>query len=423
MLSLLSLVLKKSCSPLFHDSINNVTGRLSTNQQYDYEMLQNFTVTVVASDRGTPQRTSEAILTVLITDKNDNSPTFTQPVYDPISLPEDTAIGYTVALVQASDDDSGSNAAITYTLAYGQGRFAINSNGTITLVASMDREITDSYELVITAEDEGQPSRSASVSLNITVSDVNDNPPQFNQTFYLTQLSEDANVGTVVQIVFATDADTGTNADIVFEVADGDPYDLFRIEGQSSGGGYEGRLLLDNKADYENETGFSIRVVAHDQGSGSLSSTALITVNIVNTNDNSPVFLPSTYSFSVSESSIVNTPVGTVVANDNDAGTFGVIASYSFASGTDPTVTSNFSISSTTGVITVKAPLDHERQPQYQFAVVATDGGGINSTAQVVVNVLNINEGAPQFSLDFYTANVSENRASGEFVIMVMECT
>ena len=406
-----------------HYSINNVTGEVFTGEQYDYETVQNFTVAVVASDRGTPQMMSETTLTVLITDTNDNSPVFSQMVYETVSLSENSTVGHSVMTVQATDDDSGSNAAITYTLAYGQGRFFINGNGTISLIAPLDREITELYEVVILAEDEGQPSRSASAALNITVSDVNDNPPQFNQTFYLTQLSEDTSSGTVIQTVFATDADIGTNAEIMFEIADGDPYNLFRIESQNNDTGYEGRLLLNTKADYENETSFSIRIIAHDQGSPSLSSTAHVTVIIVNTNDNSPMFLSSSYTFSVAENSVVGTPVGTVVANDDDAGTFGVITSYSFAIGTDPTVTSNFSISSTTGIITVGASLDHERQAQYQFAVAATDGGGVSSTAQVVVEVLNINEGAPQFSSQFYTANVSENLDPNQFVITVTKCT
>ena len=405
------------------NSIGNESGVITTNSDYNYEMMESFIVTVVAADNGNPTvRRSLVSMTVYIIDENDNDPMFTESVYSPITLPENMAIDQSVAQVNATDSDSGQNGAITYTLAFGQGRFTIDeNNGTISLVSSLDRENLDLYQLVITATDNGQMRRSSSASLNITVSDINDNEPVFNATLYQTDVSEDSMVDDLVLTMFASDADIMDNSIIDFAISSGDPYNLFKIEKVISGNGYLGRLRLADRVDYENQTSFQLTVTASDRGVTKMTGTAQVIIDIINTNDNQPMFAMSSYDFSISEN-IVGAPVGTIVATDADSPTFGTIVSYDFASGTDQSVTSNFTITltGTVGELRVIGMLDHEKQPVYTFNIVATDSGGSFNSVPVTVNVNNVNEGAPQFEQPFYMANVSENRAANEFVTMVI---
>ena len=403
------------------NSIGNVSGIISTNDDYNYETMENFTVTVVAADNGNPIRRSMLSMTVFITDENDNKPVFTPSIYSPITLPENMAIDQSVAQVNADDADSGQNAAITYTLANGQGRFFIHSNGTISLVSSLDRENVDLYQLVITATDNGQMRLSSSAFLNVTVSDINDNAPQFNATLYQTEVSENSMVDDLVLSIFARDADINNNAVIDFEITNGDPYKLFKIEKVSSGNGYLGRLLIANKVDYENETSFQLTITASDQGIVMMSRSVQVIIDIMNTNDNQPIFALSPYVFFISEN-VAGAPVGTIVATDADSAPFGTIVSYTFAAGTDQSVTSNFTIltTGTVGELRVIGMLDHEKQPIYTFNIVATDSGMVSMSVPVTVNVTNVNEGAPQFGAPFYMGNVTENRAADEFVIMVI---
>lgn len=386
---------------------------------YNYETTKNFTVTIVASDEGSPIRTSESTITVTITDKNDNKPQFTESMYNPIELNENTSLNYIVRTIEAIDADSGVNSLVTYSLANGQGKFIINGSGVIQVSSSLDREVDDFYELTITARDSGNPSMSSSVGLNITVLDDNDNAPMFNTSFTSVDLSEDSEVDTQITSWFASDEDINENSEITFKIQSASPYNLFSIEQEPSSGGFIGRLKLAHKVDYENQTTFSITIRGVDNGSPSQSSATVIIVNVVNTNDNPPKFTEDPYEFSVSESAPPNTQIGTVVASDADIDLFGTISSYSFATGTSMDILDRFSISASTGIIRNKVKLDHEMQSIYHFNVAATDGGGRMTTVPVSVNVLNENEHAPNFTMSVYTASVSENLPAGESIGMV----
>ena len=389
---------------------------------YDYELMHNFSVKVIASDGGSPSLSSETTLTVFINDINDNYPQFEFDSYGPFTLSEDAA-NHILTRVSATDRDSGANQDITYQLENGQGKFSIDTeNGDVSLVSSLDREFTDFYTLTVKASDHGVVRLTSSISLNVSVSDINDNYPQLVKNVYTLNFPENTSEGSLIVTLEATDSDLGDNGTVQFSITSGNDGNVFNITTAYEGGTDKGRIQLQGQLDYETQISYALVIKAYDLGTPSLTSTANVFLTVTNINDNYPYFSPSNaYSFQVSEVAAASTPVGTILALDNDLSPFGQIASYSFDDGTPGDVTGNFTISASTGVISVSssASLDYESRQQFSFNVKATDSGGLSSTASVVINVIDYNDNQPVFSSDQYYGNISENLPADQFVIKV----
>ena len=368
---------------------------------------------------------ASVIFTLYITDENDNKPEFITTYNDPIMILENETVGYLLASGKAIDVDSGASGDVTYQIAGAKGKFAIDSNGNITLQSSLDRENEDSYRLIITASDHGTPQKSSVLEINVTVGDVNDKDPMFGANFYSVVVPENESTLATIQIVDATDADVGKNAELTFEITEGNSDSVFSISTSydATNKKYNGSIVLDKELDFETTTSYSLKIVASDMGADNVrTSTAHVFINVQNINDEFPEFSPSNvYSFSVSEIAPDGTPVGTVLATDDDAGAFGKITSYEFAPNTPSDVTKNFELSST-GVITLASGsnIDFDSSnTSYAFSVVATDGGGLSSTASVTINVTGHNEEAPSFQKQSYNGSVYENLAAGQLIVMV----
>ena len=392
-----------------------------TQAELDYEEAQLVSIMVIASDGGPQPLTSEVEFQVTITDENDNSPTFDAERYGPFSLPENAPVDTHLVTTVVDDPDSGANGDVTLTLSNGQGKFSINADGEITLESSLNREIEDHYSLVVTGTDHGEEPKETSITINVTVLDINDNAPIFNSTLYSTTVAEDTPIGTLIATVEATDLDQAENGTIEFSIVSGNTDDVFNITTLHDGDSYRGELRLCGLFDYEMVSAYVIGIEASDLSSAPMSSTAHVLVTITNVNEHYPVFYPSdNYVFGISEVVKPNTPVGTIIANDDDSGDFGTIDSYSFAPNTSSNVTDTFSISSSTGIITVAAgaSLDYETKMNYSFLVVASDGQ-LNSTASVLVNVENFNDNAPLFENSSYTGSVRENLPINTSVLTV----
>lgn len=385
--------------------------------------MREFRVLVIASDEGDPPMSSEVNFTVTINDLNDNYPHFTYATYGPYSLSEGTTPPYSLVTVSATDSDTGPNSDLTYLLENGGGRFSINpQNGDITLVSSLDREVTDFYSLIVKAYDHGETRLTSTISLNVSVSDINDNSPQFTMNTVSSEVPENTTSNSLIATLTATDADIGSNGTITFDIISGDTNNVFNVTVLSIGNVYTGEIRLRTGLDYETQATYNLIVRASDDGPTPRTSTANVYITVTNVNDNSPTFKPSpNYMFLISEVAQPGSSVGTVQATDSDLGEFGVISSYSFAPGTPSYVTGNFTISNSTGVISLSSSssLDYETQQLYSFNVVATDAGGVSSTGSVVVTVIDYNDNQPIFDQSFYSGNISENLQTGSSVLQV----
>ena len=382
--------IRYSIDPQQTFTIEPTTGRVLLSQSLDFEQVQLYTVTLRAVDSGTPPFTASARLTVEVTDINDNAPEFLEQVIV-VSVPEDIPVNAIVVSVNASDADSSSNAAITYSLIEGntEGLFAIDSlTGDIFSLQVLDYESVEQVDLVIAARDGGQPAMTSTTAVTIVITDVDDNEPIFEQNEYRVAIDENIQIGDTVVIVQANDSDSGLNAVISYVLINAT--DLpFVIDEES------GTVSVTNPGiDRETEDVYVFMVEAFNPFSPVFSSSAVIMIEVLDINDNSPTFSQQSFQFSVSEATLVGSTIGRVIAQDRDQGLNAVITF------TIEPASQFVSVDSETGVLTVLRQLDFETIPQLDMTVVARDSGTpqLSSSATIQVSVQDINDERPQIT-------------------------
>lgn len=204
------------------------TGVITTLAVFDFETVQEFSdlLLVIFDDGGLNSNVS---FRVAVVDSNDNSPIFSSSSTT-ISISEGTSVNSEVYVASATDADATSNGLITYSFGNSSVTdFAINSaSGAVSVRMPLDFETTTSYILEIIASDNGMPSRNSSFSLTVNILDDNDNAPVI-MDLPLVNLTENVSPGTIVGTIVATDADSGTNAEIIYEIVAGNEAGDFAI--------------------------------------------------------------------------------------------------------------------------------------------------------------------------------------------------
>ena len=220
-------------------------GQLYLNSSFDREEIANFSLFFRAVDNGNPmfRRSSEAVLSVWISDVNDHLPEFVDAPYA-VTVREDAPVGYSIFQVSATDNDLGTNAEVRFRVDPGGGVFDIEPvSGNLTVQGTLRRATTPFYMVSIIAEDNGSPDRLSSIThINITVSEVNDNEPIFES---LPQenitIPEDTDPGFVFVNVSVTDEDTGLAG--MFDLSLDQTGNVFALDNNS--------LILNSAVDYE----------------------------------------------------------------------------------------------------------------------------------------------------------------------------
>ncbi|XP_017266742.1 cadherin EGF LAG seven-pass G-type receptor 3 isoform X2 [Kryptolebias marmoratus] len=380
-------------------SIDSVTGEIQVVAPLDYESEREYTLRVRAQDNGRPPLSNNTgIVSVQVTDVNDNPPIFVSTPFQ-ASVLESAPVGSSILHIQAIDTDSGDNARLEYRLT-GTGSdtpFVINSaTGWVTVSSILDRESVEHYFFGVEARDYGMPPLSATASVTITVMDVNDNRPEFLQKEYYARLNEDAVVGTSVVTVTAVDRDV--NSAVTYQITGGNTRNRFAI---STAGG-AGLLSLALPLDYKQERRYVLTVTASDR---TLHDTCQVHINITDANTHRPVFQSAHYSVSVNEDWASGSTVVVISATDDDVGENARITY--FLEDNIP----QFRIDPATGAITLQAELDYEDQMTYTLAITAKDNGipQKSDTTYVEVNVNDVNDNAPQFLSPRYQGTVSED--------------
>ncbi|KAL6048629.1 hypothetical protein STEG23_002314 [Scotinomys teguina] len=147
--------------------------------------------------------------------------------------------------------------------------------------------------------------------------------------------------------------------------------------------------------------------MALDGGSPPRSGTTVVRILVLDINDNAPQFVNTPYEVQVLESSPPDSPVLTVLAQDADAGNFGRV-SYGLFQAPDE-IQQTFSINEVTGEIRLKKGLDFEKIKSYHLEIEATDGGGLAGKGEVVIEVVDVNDNAPELTISSLTSSVPEN--------------
>ncbi|XP_034944720.1 protocadherin-like wing polarity protein stan isoform X2 [Chelonus insularis] len=401
-------------------SIDSLNGDVTLVKPLDYETTDLYRIVVRAQDGGAPARANTTQLLVHVEDINDNSPRFfTSLLQETVS--EGVPIGHAIVRVQAYDGDKGMNALIKYSIGARDFSGASTENFPITVnvdsgwihtTKQLDREQCSKYQFTVIATDSGEPPRSGSATVVLTVTDVNDNDPKFDFKDYEAVVSEDDPPGTSVVLVTATDPDE--NARIHYDITAGNTRGRFSITSQNGGG----LITIAQPLDYKQEKRFVLTVTASD--SGGRIDTALVYINISDANNYAPIFENAPYSVSVFEDAPVGTTVLIVSATDSDVGQNAQVT-YSLGTGVDGLENSEFTINKQTGAITTTKPLDREKTSGYLLTVTAKDGGvpPLSDTTDVEISVTDVNDNAPAFKATQYTGTVPEDVSVGISVLQV----
>ncbi|XP_029001511.1 protein dachsous [Betta splendens] len=363
------------------------SGEFTTTVELDFdEGPHSYSVEISISDGVT---SDTAIVEVQVTDVNDNSPVFI-PASITESIPEDAAVGSNVLEVSASDKDSGFNKELRYSLRGGEGTFFIHPvSGMLSVAGVLDRETRAQYEVLLVAEDQGRPAQSATASLLLQVSDVNDNTPVFSGAQYQVQVLETEPVGANLLTLSAADTDEGANGRVVYSIAEQSPSSepaVFELDSS------KGILRLVQALNYSEVKVYNLRVQATDGGTPSLTGTVSVVVTVIDVNNNPPEFSQDRYDEVVAE----NLPSGAAVlaldVSDKDQG--------GFSNGFFICSSDTFDVNKQ-GVVSLRknVSLDRETMSSYVLLVVAVDQvtDGLSATAQVRITVLDYNDNSPQF--------------------------
>ncbi|XP_017273627.1 protocadherin-16 [Kryptolebias marmoratus] len=392
-------------------SLNPNTGSLSILKALDREEQEVYNLTIIAEDHGTPQLSTSQVLCVQVIDVNDETPVFQQAEFE-TQVMENQGPGTTVLTVTATDRDQGSNGQITYGGVTEDG-FIINPvTGVITTTKELDTEIQNHYTLTVYARDGGLPPNFAKAVVRVEVQDVNDNAPVFAKMWYGLEVPENQEA-VVLCSLKATDPDSGPGGELEYRIASGDPEGDFQLHANT------GALSTSRELDRERKAEYNLEMVVTDRGSPALSATVTVQVKVLDVNDNSPVFTRISYSAEVSEDAKEGSQVIEVSATDADEGFNGKILYF-----LSHEAHGAFTVDEDTGQITTSALLDREKLASYSFQVFAVDlspAAPRNSSAQVMVTILDINDNAPFFIQDPLIIEVSSRRSQRVLATMKAE--
>ena len=415
-----SIVPNTQVMPLFASellfSIDEQSGDIFINGAIDFELQPMIGFTVQASDAGSPALTGSANVSIVVRDLNDNTPQFNQSLYE-VSILETVPVGTVVLRLSAPDADSNANGDVTYSLADPTRSFTIDERtGALTNVISLDFETDCFYRLQVTASDSGMPfSRNSSAMVSISLLPVHDLPPVFSNASYTRSLVENLPVGTSILKLSATDGDilscaetedlspsisgSGDAEDLLptAETTTSEPQatessnfefvllshaDIFAINAET--GLITNLVILDREV----EAQYLLRVAARDpQG---LSTEVMVTVNVLDVNDNSPVFSQPSYTTILSENAPTGFTVLRVMAMDPDLIDQGRLI-YSLRDQLE-----FFAIDNRTGDVYVAGEIDFETLGNtVDLIAIATDTGGNAAAAFVQLMVTDINDLPP----------------------------
>lgn len=388
-------------------SIDFLTGAVTVNGiGLDYETNTSYRLQLRSIDLSTSLE-GRAVLDIQVIDINDNRPEFNMAFYEE-SLIENTAIGTPVVQVNATDADSGTNADITYYIDpndIATTFFNIDgTSGRITTSGEIDREENSFFEFSVFAIDGGDVSLTGTATLRIATLDINDNAPSFLESSYHETVTEDDPSGTSILFVTATDRDEDT---IEYRIEPTEGSSNFAI---SSGG----LLTLNTPASELTEFEYILNISAFD---GDFYSYARVVIEVEDQNNHAPMFNQSIYNAYIVEHTSVNTYVTQVYATDDDRGSNAEI----FYSVSDE----RFSVHINSGVIRVSGDVDREASSDgiVRLIVVARDGGGRTGTAEVHIELGDINDNEPIFSSSSYIIDVSETVSIGTTVSRAVTAT
>uniref|UniRef100_A0A8C0VNE4 Cadherin EGF LAG seven-pass G-type receptor 3 n=1 Tax=Cyanistes caeruleus TaxID=156563 RepID=A0A8C0VNE4_CYACU len=377
------------------------SGAITLQAELDYEDQVTYTLAITAKDNGIPQKADTTYVEIMVNDVNDNAPQFVSPHYQGM-ISEDAPPFTSVLQISATDRDAHTNGRVQYTFQNGEdgdGDFTIEpTSGIIRTVRRLDRENVPVYELTAYAVDRGIPPQRTPVHIQVTIQDVNDNAPVFPAEEFEVLVKENSIVGSVVAQITAVDPDEGPNAQIMYQIVEGNIPEIFQMDI------FSGELTALIDLDYETKSEYVIVVQAT---SAPLVSRATVHIKLIDQNDNSPVLKNFQILFNNYVSNKSNTfpsgVIGKVPAYDPDASDR---LFYTFERGNELHL---LIVNQSSGELRLSRKLDNNRPLVASMLMTVTDG--IHSvTAQCVLRVIIITEDMLANSITVRLENMWQER-------------
>ncbi|XP_062126234.1 cadherin-87A [Drosophila sulfurigaster albostrigata] len=372
-------------------------GKVLVNRQLDRNLFAVMRLNVLVTDSTAPNvQQGRGLLIIQIIDVNKIPPRFNapwspeQPVIK-LQMVEEQPVGTVLTTLQASDEDSSIGEFNITTNDY----FAINSTtGVIYTTARLDYELVKEVKFMVTVSDTGVPALTATADIVVDIINLNDNEPHFSQSEYYFNITENSPRGTVAGKVEAHDGDVGAFGELTYSLI-GENNKYFSIDA------YTGNVMVANASilDREQLKELTLSVVAQDKAPATVqkSATATIHINILDVNDNAPVFTRSIYNSTVSENAAFQPPAALlqVQATDLDEGLYGDVR-YIIIAGNEMAL---FKLDAQSGIIYPAQNLSG-KHGNYELLISARDtqgSGTMESTAKALITVLRVNRHRPEF--------------------------
>ncbi|KAK0143246.1 Protocadherin Fat 4 [Merluccius polli] len=394
-------------NPDSHFIVDSENGELSTTLSLDREDIAEYNLTVEATDQDNPLNRARATVIVVVLDRNDHAPRFSQIFM--AEVPEDAPIGHTVLQVISADDDIDDNAEITYSIIQQSHDIPFridNTNGFITVMGQLDREKQDHYIVRVNANDSAW---SISTDVTLVLLDVNDNKPVFSHTFPTVNLPETKAQEEFVFRVIATDADTGKNSEVVYNIEP--PDDHFWVNA-TSGEIYTSQPMVLHHSTFEV---FNLTVFAYDCGITSLFGNTTVMVRLVPYNYHPPTFLHSPSKMSIPFDLPIGTEVVQFSAVDKDSNHSPNEIEYGLKNGN---ASDWFWIQADNGKVTLNGSLREHLSEVLTLSVTAKDSGypPLSSQVEITFEIIARNHFSPNFVEPYAVFSIPEDFPVGSVI-------
>ncbi|XP_041709769.1 protocadherin alpha-2 isoform X4 [Coregonus clupeaformis] len=356
-----------------------------------------------------------------ITDINDHSPSFSEKDIH-LKIAENKLPGARFELQTARDLDSGINSIRIYKLNQNEHfDLELRDSGegyTIPLLVlqkALDREQKTEHVLLLTALDGGNPPRSGTVNITVTVLDTNDNQPVCSQDVYSVTLQENSDIGRTILTINATDADYGSNGEVEYTLGRNlkrRVHEIFQLVSVT------GEIRVKGPVDFEENEVYRLNIEASDKGQPPLTVDCRVIIKIIDVNDNIPDIDVTSLSNTVPEDTKPGTVISLISVTDKDAGINGkVICSIS----EDVPFELKPSFQDNVYSIVTKGRLDRELVSHYDITITATDCGQppLSTFKTLSVQISDVNDNTPEFSQTPLELYLLENNAPGASIFSV----
>ncbi|XP_051789696.1 protocadherin-10-like isoform X13 [Erpetoichthys calabaricus] len=408
-------------SGMHYLDVNKINGHLFIKKIIDREKICEFKDECVLNLEALIENPLQMFsVEVEILDVNDNAPRFPFTV-SRINISESKLKDERFLLVKALDPDDGNNSVCNYKLSenvYFNIAVQTWNDGSVSadllIKEALDREQQAVHNLILTAVDCGKPALSGSINITVIILDDNDNAPKFERQIYQVEVSENTLIGTTFITLNATDADEGSNAELLYSF---NPHTSEKAQMKFHLNSRTGELSVNELLDFEQSRQYELFVQAKDNGPNPMTGHCKVIIKVLDSNDNQPEIIVASLKSSVLE----DVPIGTVIAlfsvTDMDSGKNGRV---------NCRISNNdeFKLQQTMDnvyALVTATLLDRERRSSFNVTIVVKDEGSppLTNNRTIPLNLLDVNDNAPSFSRASFEIPIPENNIPGSLLYSI----